>query len=200
MLTLFHAPQTRSTSVLALLHELNALDRVEIRRVGIARPDGSGAPDPANPHPEKKVPYLTDGADAVRERAAIFAYLTERFPEAGMAPQAGEAARGRYLSWLAWYQGVVEPVMVLHLLGVSHPGLARVWRGREGITAVLSAALARGPYLLGDRYSAADLLCASPFAWFADFMPDDAAIRDWVARCQDRESIRWAAAQDAITG
>ena len=54
----------------------------------------------------------------------------------------------------------------------------------------VEAALADQPYLLGAGYSAADLLCAAPFAWFGDRLPATPAIRDWAARCQDRPSVR----------
>lgn len=196
MLTLYHSPNSRSTSVLVLLHELGAVDQVKIERVTIPRNDGTGQSDERNPHPEKKVPYLTDGDDFVRERGAIFAYLTDRFPKAGLAPQVGEALRGQYLSWLGWYQGVLEPVMILRALGIEHPGLASTFRGYDEMAARLSEALQGNPYLLGKNYSAADLLCSSPFAWFPAFTPEDPKIQDWVARCKDRESVRWAGAQD----
>ena len=61
----------------------------------------------------------------------------------------------------------------------------------------LTEALAEGPYLLGERFSAADLLLHSPFAWLPELCPDVPAIRDWVARSAARPSREWARAQDA---
>ena len=189
MLTLYHAPKSRSSSVIALLHELGALDRVQIRKVDIPRQDGSGARDPRNPHPEGKVPYLVDGADHVRERAAIILYLTDRFPQAGLGRPVGDPQRGQYLSWLFWYQGVFEPVAILSWTGLTHPAITASLRDYDTAIQRLDEVLSRQPYLLGNDFSAADLLCSGPFAWFGDRMPATPAILDWVARCQGREAV-----------
>lgn len=190
MLTFYHAPNSRSTSVMQLLHELGVADQVKTEIVTIPRQDGSGGRDPKNPHPEGKVPYLTDGDDFVRERAAIMLYLTDRFPKAGLGRSVGDPQRGRYLSWLTWYQGVFEPVAILSWTGLSHPAIHASLRDYQTAIQRLDEVLSRQPYLLGDAFSAADLLCAGPFAWFGDKMPATPAIRDWVARCQDRDSVR----------
>lgn len=200
MLTLYHAPKSRSFGVLTLLHELGAIDRVEIVPVSIQRGDGSGGPDPRNPHPEGKVPYLVHDGEGIRERAAIFAWLTQRFPAAGLAPNPGEPGWGRYLSWLAWYQGVVEPVYLLDHLRISDPALTGTFRDTAAVAAALEAALSAGPYLLGDRYSAADTLIAGLYGWRPEITPDVPAIRDWAARCNGRPSVAAAAAYDAGLG
>ena len=96
MPTLFHAPMSRSSGIVTLIDELGA--DVEIREVSIPRQDGSGRADPANPHPEGKVPFLVDGDDTVRERGAITLYLTDKYPEAGLGPIEGMPKRGEYLS------------------------------------------------------------------------------------------------------
>ena len=190
MLTFYHSPKSRSTSVMVLLHELGVTDQVKTVLVTIPRQDGSGARDPANPHPEGKVPYLTDGTDHVRERAAIILYLTDRFPQAGLGRSVGDPQRGEYLSWLFWYQGVFEPVTILSWAGLSHPAVAASLRDYDTAIRRLDEVLTRQPYLLGEDYSAVDLLCSGPFAWFGDQMPATPAILDWVARCQDRDSVR----------
>lgn len=192
MLTLYHSPNSRSTSVVQLLHELGATDRVEVKTVTIPRQDGSGARDPANPHPEGKVPYLVGDSDHVRERGAIILYLTDMFPEAGLAPLPGDPQRGEYLSWLFWYQGVLEPVVILSWAKVEHPMIHASLRDYDTAIQRMDEVLSRQPYLLGERFSAADLLCAGPFAWFGDQLVLTPAIRDWVARCQDRDSVRAA--------
>lgn len=184
MAILYHAPQSRSDAVVSLVRLLDA--DIEIREVSIPRQDGSGGPDPQNPHPEKKVPYLVDGDEAVRERGAIMLYLTDAYPKAGLGPRAGEPGRGAYLSWLAYYQGVMEPVILLHWAQIQHPALQASLRDFDTMLARLSEALSHGPFLLGERFSAADILCCSPFLWFPDLLPDNAAIRDWVARCTER--------------
>jgi glutathione S-transferase len=196
MLKLFHAPRSRSTRIIALLDELGVMDKVDIEVVTIPRVDGSGGPDPKNPHPEHKVPLLVHDGVEIWESPAIILYLTDLFPQAGMGPVVGDRLRGSYLSWLAWYGDVVEPVMVFEAAGLSHPYLQATFRGMPELVARLTAALADKPYLLGDRFTAADLLLYSPFAWFPDATPDVAVIKAWIARCAARPSIAAAAAFD----
>lgn len=184
MPVLYHSPQSRSETIAVLVRMLDA--DVEVREVTIPREDGSGGPDPENPHPEKKVPYLVDGDEAVRERGAIIVYLTDAYPQAKLGPLPGEPGRGAYLSWLFYYQGIMEPLILLHWTGLSHPALTASLRDFDTMVARLTEALEGSPYLLGDRFSAADMLCSSPFHWFPDLTPDVQAIRDWVTRCADR--------------
>ncbi len=87
--------------------------------MNIPRMDGSGAADPDNPHPDKKVPALVHDGVLVTESAAIFAYLTDLFPHAGIAPVVGDEKRGPYLSWLAYYAGVIEPVVSFETAGAG---------------------------------------------------------------------------------
>ena len=184
MATLYHAPQSRSDTVVDLVRLLGA--DVEIREVDISRLDGSGAKDPDNPHPEKKVPYLVDGEEAVRERGAIMLYLTDAYPQAGLGPQVGEAKRGAYLSWLSYYQGVMEPLLILKYAGVTHPVVTDGLGDEARMLERLAAPLRDGPWLLGNKFSAADMLCSSPFQWFDDMLPNHPEIRDWVDRCAAR--------------
>nr|WP_306417966.1 glutathione S-transferase family protein [Roseinatronobacter sp. S2] len=184
MPVLYHAPQSRSDTIATLVRMLNA--DIEIREVTIPRQDGTGAPDPDNPHPEKKVPYLVDGNEMLRERGAIIVYLTDTYPDAKLGPLPGEVGRGAYLSWLFYYQGVMEPIIILHWAQLSHPALTASLRDVDSMMARLTEALDAGPFLLGDRFTAADMLCSSPFHWFPDLIPDTPAVRNWVDRCAER--------------
>lgn len=103
---------------------------------------------------------------------------------------------GEFLSWMAYYQGVVEPVIVLQLLGIRDPRLAATFRDPLEMAQALAAPLADGPWLLGARYSAADLLLSSAFLWFPDLCPENPRIRDWVRRAGERPAVLWAKAQD----
>lgn len=197
MLTLIHAPNSRSTRILMLIDEMGIWDRIEIRPVSIVYRDGSGHADPANPHPEGKVPVLIHDGAVITESAAIMLYLTALFPESGLAPKPGDSRRGSYLTWLFWYQGVMEPVTMLAAFGLEHPGLMRNFRGLDEIAARIRSALQKGPYLCGSDYSAADLICASAYNFFPQFLPEDQLIRDWVARCMARPSLSAAKGYDA---
>jgi glutathione S-transferase len=197
MATLYHSPNSRSSALVALIDELGA--DIEIREVTIPRFDGSSGRDPANPHPEGKVPYLVDGDERLRERGAIILYLTDRHPGAGLGPLDGQPGRGAYLSWLFYYHSVIETVLLLDFARLSHPALYAAIRDSATMFDHLAETLQRGPWLLGDRYSAADLLCSGPFLWFPDFIPDVPVIRDWVARCAARPAVQRIVARDAAT-
>ena len=106
MPTLYHAPESRSDTVVTLIHMLGA--DVDVKEVTIPRQDGSGVSDPANPHPEKKVPYLVDGDEHVRERGAIMLYLTDKYPQAKLGPLPGEAGRGACGGQYGAARGAVE--------------------------------------------------------------------------------------------
>lgn len=188
MLTLYHAPQSRSSRIIRLLIELGILDQVDIRIVTIPRQDGSGGVDPANPHPEGKVPLLVHDGVELWESNAIILYLTDLFAEKGLGRSVGQADRGSYLSWLAWYGNVVEPVIVFDAAGLSHPFLDATFRGVPEVVARLTAQLEKTPYLMGSQFSAADLLLVSPYVWFPQATPDVPIIKDWIARCQARPS------------
>lgn len=194
MLTLYHSPMSRSTSIIALIEELGA--DVHIETVTVRRSDGSGGRDPKNPHPEGKVPLLVHDGVQIRERGAIVAHLCALYPDAGLAPEPGTPEHGAFLSWLFYYQGVMEPVMVASMLNMSNPGFESTFRDKAAMAAVLEKALTDQPYLLGDKFSAADQLISSPFGWFPDFTPDIAPIKDWVARCMDRPSVHNTQKQD----
>lgn len=199
MLTLYHAPRSRSSRIITLLRELDAVDKVEIEIVDITRGDGSGRKDPKNPHPEGKVPLLVHDGVEIWESIAIIQYLTDLFPEKRLAPVTDEPERGRYLSWLAWYAGVVEPVLIMLAAGLSHPYLDFTFRGPSEMAMRLEGALKDNAYLMGDHYTAADLLLHSPFAWYPAVTPDNEAIKAWVGRCGQRPSLQWTADFDAST-
>jgi glutathione S-transferase len=186
MLTLFHSPQSRSSAILTLIEEMGIQDWIDVQLVTIPRIDGSGGRDPANPHPEGKVPALLHDGRVITERAAIILHLTSLFPDSGMAPQVGTANWGVFAMWMAWYQGVLEPTFIMEAAGLSHPWMTAAVRDHQTAVVRMRAALEKGPWLMGERFGAADLLLHSPYVWFPDAMPDDPLIRDWVDRCKAR--------------
>ncbi|MDK3020493.1 glutathione S-transferase family protein [Pseudodonghicola flavimaris] len=184
---LYHSPLTRSTRVITQLMMMDRLDAVEVRLVSVPRRDGSGHRDPANPHPEGKVPLLIgdDGA-AIRESNAVMLYLDEYFGHPlGIAP--GRPGRGTFLSWMCYYGGVVEPALALAIAGVSHPALTSTFRGMPEVEAQIAAGLGQAPFLMGARFTVADLIMASAFQWAAStFTLQSPVVRDWVARVTER--------------
>src|ERR1700753_4010049 len=110
MITLYHCPRTRSTRMIWLLEELGCAYTIE--PVSIFRPmEGAGEGDPRNPHPDKRVPAIEHEGALVSESVAIVLYLTDAFPEAGLAPVVGDPKRGESLTWIGWYASEMEPAM-----------------------------------------------------------------------------------------
>ncbi|MDF1854536.1 glutathione S-transferase family protein [Pseudooceanicola sp.] len=197
MLTLFHAPRSRSSAIVQLIDEMGVHGAVTIREVGISRQDGSGGADPQNPHPDGKVPFLTHDGVGMSELNAIALYLTEVFPQTGLGYAPGDPLRGPYLSWLAWYGNVLEPVLHFHFFQIDSPQLARTFRDFPTAMARIEAQLAQTPWLIGDRYSAADLLVVQIFLRFPALMPETGPVPDWVARCAGRPAAKRIAKEEA---
>ncbi|MBK4214385.1 glutathione S-transferase family protein [Paracoccus caeni] len=183
MPTLYHAPNSRSETIVSLIDAMGIRDKIDIVEVTIPRQDGTGGPDPKNPHPEGKVPYLVNGDDHIRERGAIITYLTELFPESGLGREVGDPKRGEYLSWLFYYQGVLEPVILLDYLKIDDPVLNATFRDYDTVLKRLEEGLANGPFLLGDDFSAADVLCVSPFLFFGEGLRRSPVVEEWIKRC-----------------
>jgi glutathione S-transferase len=197
MLTFFHAPNSRSSAIATLIDEMGISDWIETRLVSIPRQDGSGGRDPMNPHPEGKVPVLVHDGQVITERGAIILHLTSLFPDSGLAPKVGTPEWGAFVGWLTWYHAVMEPVLVFDFAKIDHPILGITFRGHDEVAARIRRALERGPWLLGETYSAADLLVHAPYAWFKDATPNDPLILDWVERCKQRPARQRNLAADA---
>jgi glutathione S-transferase len=196
MITLYHHPKSRSTRFIFLLEELEA--PYIIQAVTTRKRDGSGALDPANPHPHGKVPAISDDGVVVFESPAIALYLTDRFPKNGIGPLLGDAGRGAYLSWLAYYSGVLEPAFTSKFMSVEVPrGLAGWVPAEEAMNAVI-ARLSPGPYLLGEKFSALDVLYGTTFAMFAQspLLPKSPLIEAYARRVTARPAFARAQAKE----
>lgn len=198
MITLYHAPQSRSSRIIWLLEELGAPYRIE--QVSIFRPmTGAGSPDPANPHPDKQVPALVHGDDLLAESIAIILYAVDTFPEAGLGPVAGQPGRGDYLTWVSWYAAAMEPAMFA-AMGNELATAPHKQRGYDNVIGRLEGALARHPYMMGETFSAVDLLVASAIQFGRQAFPPSAALDAYVARCISRPAAIRAAALDDANG
>jgi glutathione S-transferase len=165
MITLYHHPRTRSSRFIFLLEELGT--PYEIHRItNIRRPDGTGGVDPENPHPHGKSPALKDGETLVFESTAIALYLTDKFPQNGLGPVLGDAKRGAYLSWLAYYAGVMEPAWMSAYMKWDIPRGTAGWVKTDEVMALVNTTLEKGPYILGDKFSAMDILIGTTFKMF----------------------------------
>jgi glutathione S-transferase len=197
VITLFHHPKSRSTRFIFLLEELEAPYRLQL--VTIRRSDGTGAVDPANPHPHGKVPAISDDGAIVFESPAIALYLTDRFPKNHLGPRVGEPGRGAYLSWLSYYTGVLEPAFMSKFMNVAVPRGSAGWVAVDEAMDAVTRQLSQGPYILGEHFSAADVLYGTTFAMFAQspLMPKSPAVDDYVKRIVTRPAFARAQARDA---
>jgi glutathione S-transferase len=165
MITLYHFPRTRSSRFIFLLEELGT--PYEIYRIQkLRRPDGSGGIDPENPHPHGKSPALKDGDTLVWESSAIALYLTDKFPQNGIGPVVGDPLRGAYVSWLAWYAGVMEPAFMSAYMKWEIPTGTAGWVKSDEVMRFINATLEKGPYLLGEKFSAVDILIGTSLKMF----------------------------------
>ena len=196
MLTLYHHPKSRSTRFIFLLEELGV--PYHLQQVSIRRRDGSGALDPANPHPHGKVPAISDDGVLVFESPAIALYLTDKYPDRRLGPQIGDPGRGGYLSWLCYYSAVLEPSLVSKFMNNEVPRGTAGWVVVEEVIPVILKQLARGPYLLGEQFSAADVLYGTSFAMFSKspMLPKSALIEEYATRVVTRPAYARAMARE----
>ena len=193
MLTLFHAPRSRSTRILWLLEELGA--DCAVRYVGIRYLDGSGTgPDPANRHPDKKVPALDHDGTIVSESTAVALYLCDILPAAGLAPAVGDSERGAYLTWLCWADNELGAAVMQRMMGGGRDPQAAA--SYDAAMRRLTEALARGPYLMGARFTAVDVMIAPFLAFARPHLPESAAIDGYLARMAERPAHARAQARD----
>ncbi|MDR3507093.1 MAG: glutathione S-transferase family protein [Caulobacteraceae bacterium] len=198
MITLYHAPQSRSSRIVWLLEELGG--PYEIRPVSIFRPmTGAGAPDPVNPHPDKQVPAIEHDGVLVAESVAIVLYLTDAFPEAGLGPIVGDPLRGAYLTWLAWYSAGMEPAMFASM-GGELAGAPMKQRAYDAAVKRLEGALAKSLWLLGETFSGADLLVGSAINFARKAFPPSDLLDAYVARCKARPAALRALGLDEAQG
>jgi glutathione S-transferase len=197
MITLFHRPKTRSTRFIFLLEELAA--PYELKVVTTRGRDGSGAPDPANPHPHGKVPAICDDGQVVFESPAIALYLTDKFRSKVLGPASGDRGRGAYLSWLSYYSGVLEPAFMSKFMNVEVPRGTAGWVAvEEAMPAVLNR-LGDQTWLLGEQFTAADVLYGTTFAMFGQspMMPKLPLIEAYAKRVTSRPAFARALARES---
>lgn len=148
-------------------------------------------------NPMGKVPALRDGDTVVTESAAICAYLADRFPQRALAPPPGDAARAAYYRWMFFVAGPLEMATTARALNWQVPDGRERMVGFGSYAAALGAlesALRPGPYVCGERFSAADVVVGSALGWGLMFGTIDKrpGFEAYVARLQQREAARRA--------
>ena len=195
----FHTnPMSRGRIVRWMLEELGVGYRTVVQEYGT----GMKSPQYLAINPMGKVPALQHRGVVVTEAAAICAYLADAFPQAGLAPATGDPLRGPYYRWLFFSAGPVEAAVSANALGQLPPpeksGFVGYGSYEQTVDMLERAAASASPWLLGERFSAADVYVGSQVDFGLAFksIPERPAFTAWVARLREREAYRRARALD----
>jgi len=167
-LVLYTNPMSRGRIARWMMEEVGQPYRAEI--LGFGPPMKSAQYKALNPM--GKVPTLAHGDTVVTECAAICAYLADAFPQAGLAPEPTSRLRGPYYRWLFFTAGPVEAAVSNKAFGLEvPPDRARAigYGTYADVMEALEQAVSQGPYLLGDRFSAADVYVGAQILWGLQF-------------------------------
>jgi glutathione S-transferase len=194
---LFHSPNTRSSGTLVLLEELGALYELRVlnMQAGEQRQPAFLAVNPLG-----KVPAILHGDVLVTEQPAIYLYLADLFPGAGLTPPLGDVRRGPYLRWMVFYAACFEPAVVDRAMK-REPSSAMMspYGDFDAVMAAVNAQLRAGPFFLGEQFSAADVLWGSALRWTTMFgiVPETPGIKAYIERTTNRPAALRVREQDA---
>lgn len=193
-------PMSRGRIVRWMLEEIGQPYLTEIIEFGPAMK----APSYLAVNPMGKVPVIRHGETIVTETGAICAYLADAFPEAGLAPPPGSQERGSYYRWLFFGAGPVDGAIVNKSIGFEPPVERHAMVGYGSIALLLNAlekAVSAADYLVGNKFSAADLYLGAQLGWGMMFgaLEKRPAFEEYWARIKDRPAaIRARQIDDAL--
>src|SRR6187549_1076806 len=195
--TLFHSPQSRSAGALILLEELDADYELHVLNLkkGEQRQAGYLAVNPMG-----KVPAIVHNGALVTEQGAVYTYLADLYPEAGITPAIGDPLRGPYLRWMFFYNASFEPALVdKSMKREPAPPSTSPYGDYETMLKTLLDQLGEGPWLLGERFTAVDVLWGTALRWTTMFklVPETPAVKAYIERVTTRPAALRAARIDA---
>ena len=196
-LTLYHASPSRSSIVLWMLEELG--QPYDIHLLSLSKGENR-APDYLAINRMGKVPALRHRDTVITEVAAICTYLADEFPAARLNVPVGTPRRGVYLKWLFFGPGCVEPAVIDR----AAPRKEEARRGMLGYgdfdttMNVLAAAVEKGPWLMGEQFTAADVVIGSGLRWGTMFklLPERPEFAAYLARLNERPALKRATEKD----
>lgn len=195
--TFFYAPHSRASCTLALLEALGADYDIHMLdlKAGTQR-----APAYLAVNPMGKVPAIRVGEAVVTEQVAILLYLADLYADRGLAPAIDDPLRGPYLRWSVFYGSSFEPAVIDRSRKIeTGPAMASPYGDYDTVIDTLATQLDRGPWLLGERFTAADVLWGTALRWVLAFglVPDRPVFQEYVKRVTSRPEIQRASALDA---
>jgi glutathione S-transferase len=149
--------------------------------------------------PMGKVPALEDGNTRLNDSGAICIYIADQYPHTKLGPPVDHPDRGSFLQWVLFTNSVIEPAMVEKFSKLDPAPAGRGWGSFDLMLTSLRSALRQGSWILGERFSAADVLLGSSAFYLQQFklLGVDPVISPYVARCQARAAFQRAQAFDA---
>ena len=155
MMKLYWAPRTRSFTTLWMMEETGQpYERILIDTTTGAQKSS----DYLAINPMGKVPALQDGDATMAEAAAICTYVADRYPDAHLAPSVDDPRRAKYLSWMFFAPSCIEPAIMQIFTKLEVPASSAGWGEATQVFDVLDRAVEKGPWLLGEDFSAADVV------------------------------------------
>ena len=198
-LTLYHAVPSRSSIALWMLEELG--EPYDIHLLNLKKGE-SRAPAYLAVNSMGKVPAVRHGDTVITEASAICCYLADEFPDARLNIPVGDPRRGVYLKWLFFVPGCIEPAVTERAFPRKEP-VSRSTLGFgdfDTVMQVLAKATAEAsPYLMGDRFTAADVAVGSQLRFGMAFklIPERPELATYVARLNERPTFKRAVEKDA---
>ena len=184
--TLYYSPQSRATGTRVLLEELGAPYDLHILNIKAAEQRKAAY---LAINPLGKVPAIRHGDALVTEQVAIFIYLADLFPQAGLTPALNDPRRGPYLRWIAYYGSSFEPAVIDHFMKREPAPITQSpYADYDTMLGTLEVQLAKGPYLFGEAITAADILWGIALSWTMMF--GNVPKRDVFVRYAERISAR----------
>jgi glutathione S-transferase len=198
-LTLHYAPRSRAFTALWLLEELGVPYELESFAFDSGR---HKQPDFLALNPMGKVPLVISDGIPVAETGAIAIYLADRFSAAGLAPALDDPQRPPYLRWILFAAGVIEPAFGEKFFKWDVPARSVAWGSFEQMQDSLTAGVRDREWLLGDRFSAADVVVGSAarFGVLFGAFEKQGPIADYVARVSARPAFERASAIEQREG
>jgi glutathione S-transferase len=195
-ITLYHHPWSRASGVVWMLEETGV--DYELRWVDIMA-GAHKTPEFLKLNPMGKLPVLVDGAALVTETAAIGLYLADRYAAGRLAPALDDPARGTYLRWALFSPSVIEPAAAAQPSGGKFNPGAVGWGTYEAMLDATEAAIGSGPYLLGERFTMADVILGGTLRFMLNFkmVEPRPAFTDYVKRLDERPAFQRSAARNA---
>ena len=195
-LTLYYHPYSRAAGTVWALEEAGV--PYDLQVVDIMKGEQK-RPDVVSKNAMGKVPTLVDGDLVISEAAAIALYLADRYASGQLAPALDDPRRGTYLRWSFFAPSVIEPAVMTKHSGWEVKDSAAGWGTYDTMLAAAEGAIGRGPFLLGEQFSMADVVFGGTLRFMIGFkqIEPSPAFTAYVGRLDARPAALRAEAKNA---